>query len=637
MAKADRRLAVDYLEDTVPDGVKVPARVREYAEEMAGFVESLTDDFVQAGGVLQRIRDNYVYHSIPPEQWARFDRMFKGGDETVFGTAAKFTKHRSHPDLTIRKLRDLGFAPLDDLASIVYARAAAHNRAMADMATIRSLQRHKWSGEDGPLETTLARFRDDEILLPRSVNETLKRVQDARDAFPRTQAARVAASANAKWKTWALLTTGYDIRNQIGDMILIAQAGHNPFTAIGRGLEALAGRNLYTLRGVRGRGEFTHPEINRMSAMLGASRTGQLYREVRADLGEASRVNVPGRFGSSASAPVRAGQAVRRGRENLIRAGLLSGLVKSEGPLLAAERANRALFDYGDVGRITQTLRTSPLGAPFVSWLVKNIPAQTRHIFARPRNPILLGLLMQKLQEESGDPTGLILSDFMRKQGPVPIPGVGFVTGGAPWGDVNRFGPIVRRRGREFGVDVLGNLAPVPQIALTLGGRTFSGGEVPARVPKTGGDEILHQVPFLGPLILGPRGDYTEATGEAGERTSVPAVSGLGAYITRPLNPALSTYGRIAGDEGRGRSAGDPSTIRDIFTGLRVVPFDSKRDFQVAINRRVSEKIRLERQYRSHARALRRAGVPFTREDLPEYRDLVRVNLELRELRRRKP
>jgi hypothetical protein len=627
LSKSERQQAVRVIEGTLKPGEKVAPHVRRYAERMSRFVEDLTDQFLQAGGNLRRIEEGYVFHLLSPEDWAKL-----GKDPSlqrrrlVFARDPSFAKQRARPDMTIEDLKALGYNPVDDLAEIVYARAAAHNRAVADMELVRSLQARKWNTDDlVPLE---ARFADREVLVPRDVAETLLNVEEARRfMFGGRHLARTSRTVkrfNAFTKQMMLLTTGYDVRNQIGDMILQLQAGHNPISSLARGVRTMR-RSAKA-----GRGGYSYAEVANLAESLGVARKGMLGREVKAHLPDEPRgkVGVRGRPAGPAARAMGTGQAIRMARENVNRYGLFANLLPREGPVLAARRVNQALYNYGDVGRAVQVARTYPI-VPFGTWLAKNIPAQVRHALERPRNPLMLQAGMNLLAEQAGGGTGIELPDYVRRGMPIQIPGFGWISGSfLPQADILRIMPGGEGGGQEWARDWFANLHPYLQfaVAAATGADPRTGDKLRSRVRAGGAERLGQMFPFLGPLAFGDPREVVRAYDKEGKPVAVPATTGLGRFLSRFLNPAAVTYGQFATPGPTGSVAEQALAV---FGGMRRYRFNDPAQIRAAIGARIARYLDLEEEAKRHAQDYALAG----RKTLPpELREMDRLMQEIQAL-----
>lgn len=446
----ERVMATHYLEGTIP-AKDVPAHVKQYADELDMEMRALFAEARNAGIPVTALNARYVYHVIKNDDELEtlknvFGRIQPSGDAHL-GYTPSFTQKREW--LTVKDAQDAGLKMEDDLGKIVAMRAAAHYRAMSDKALSEALSK-KFGMATGGKEVEGPWFLADNRRMPDDVWETIKRAQEKRERIFATPAVRAMRRWNSTWKKMALLYVGYDIRNQMGDMFLLAQQGRNPFAGFAE-LRRTVARSRDDLDSF-----LTHQEMADLAQNLGITGRG-------ITAGDYYRMDNPGAgFATSKVARAdRAIQKVRQSRENMNRRGAMAGQMK-HGPLYAADESNRVLFDYKDVGRAVDMMRTSGV-SPFITWTAKNAPRQLGALARHPKSIYIPAMVNRNAEEEDPRFSWAGISSRVREQMPqvipswMPVIGGGSVAWGNPQSDLRRFDPsrgwdaISRDLGGDFG------------------------------------------------------------------------------------------------------------------------------------------------------------------------------------------
>lgn len=566
--EAELILASHYLEGTAKGFV--PQKVRDYADKMANFTERNLDEFLQAGGKVKRfgtkleggLDRQYVLHLLPREEWDDFAISTLATRQMLYGKKPGFTQRREV--LTIEDLKNAGFHPVERLDELTFARAMAHHRAMAEMELMRSVARR--FGRRVENDTDIpdnwqripSQFVDSDIAVPKDVAQTLRNIIAARLALPGNKVSKKAQEYNQKWKEWALLTAGHDIRNQIGDSALMFQNTLNPVApllALSYGVKTLTGKGR-----IGGKSNLTSVEAKRLAETGGMRDTGLLGGDVLTDVaaveaqgkGAVKLGNPLKRPTKTALAGVRAGRTYREGAN---KAGIFTReLRKGEGAVHATRVAKETIYDYADVGKAVNWARRSPVGAPFATWTAKNLPAQIRLAAGRPGQLSAALTAIESLRKQTGGFPRFLMPDWFRERVPVPIPGYGNVNVDLPISSLNLIptGPL--GGGGSFTDTVrawqsqLGPLMQAP-IAAT-GNDPLTGAKFRGQKPANRLEQFLQQFPVTAFFLGGP--DRVMARDAQGQKASVPAArDDFLSWIFRQFTPGLATAGRIAGSEGR--------------------------------------------------------------------------------------
>lgn len=641
--KADERKAAShFLEGTVPAS-KLSPEARKWAQEIAERQERMLDEFIQAGGDVRRLREQYVYHAYKPGEWESVLSVLNRLEWDKYAQVPGFAKRRAFP--TIQMAKDAGLDPIEDLAELFAMRASAHHRALAELELARSTAARygKKIGDIPPGEAKkwvplheYAGQVGKEWYVPMDVAMTLKNAAEVpKRLVGRNFMTRGSRRFNRSWKQMALLTSGYHIRNQISDMILVAQAGHEPFSALYRGLRLMgkpARRGQQRLaKGIgRGRSGYTRAEQTELSDIMGVSGHGMIGADIGADAG---------RVVSAVRRLPRGYQTFSAGRENVMRRGMFSGLVDRQGPVMAARTTKRNIYDYGDVGRAVDFLRKHP-GAPFITWPVKNIPRQMMHAAQRPRSFAAMDAINRHLWEQGGMPSGLPVPDWQRERLPTVVGGQ-WTAFDNPAADLTMVPGFSRdRKFQDRAQDLVSFLSPVLQapFAAGMGVNPTTGAPFRDRAPGTDADLVFSRLPGIGQLM---GRDITMTRDNSGQRVPADSVRGLASWALQGFFPPagqLSRYGALSGLTNRQAPAVDRGPWADraggtVF-GVRRSDPRNRRAIENAITEREFSLRDLTTEMNTKVKARREAGLPARKQDTPEYWEIKRVEEEIRELKR---
>lgn len=664
MTKADLSKLGHWLETGEFDA-ELSQEAKDFAMKLQGLVERATDKYIQAGGDIKRLDNSYVFHMIRPKEWNRLEELSVEPKNYVFGNDPKFARPRFNPKATLRQLKDEGFNVEENLVLITYMRLLAHNRAMGDLALSRAVSHEfgeklfrpgliridkdeleiknlhqqvqaaeKWMGvvQEDPIRGAFQ--LDKGLYFPEDVVKTLLKLQYIRQENARG-AYKLMRRINSWWKHWALFTTGYDIRNQFGDMILGSQAGLPPFRAVIHGLIALkasdkvarsgpefvsdVARKLTGQKAARRLGP-TQAQIRHEAETLGVSQRSALTQETEAHLG--------GRVTGS-SKPVNTGgwarfklgaRRVRQARENVNRLGSYRYLTvsKKTNPYLASRRVNEAYFDYGNVGSAVQRARVSPGGLPFITWLAKNIPAQVKRLPSRT-NVELIALNKQLSEQASssdlGKPSLANQADYLAQKMAIPVPGLNrFAYFGLPQSDLNRLLPVGDKGvGRTIANQWRSDLAPGPSILLSWATDTnpLTGDPTRSRVPASSADLMVRE-------ILGQMPEAVTRTDEQGNPIGISATGGMQKLITDTLFPPFGTISRIGKYDAPGQSRTklgpftiDPWAAVSSFGGIGSKPIAEITQTRSALLAGLHDKSDKLSAITTHMRDLEAKGIPL--------------------------
>lgn len=225
----------------------------------------------------------------------------------------------------------------------------------------------------------------------------------------------------SRWKSLALLTPGYHLRNVFDDTSRAMLVGgarnpksfHEAMRIMSRAWSQddllSAGNRQLAANGDRvlkfGDWEGTVDEFIRLADTLGVTRGGMVGVELspRGITGKVADTRMQRLFGRGPGRGVVTQQMQRVGqaREDITRMGLfIERLKKGDDFFQAAKTTQKTLFDYGDVSVLVERARS--FWAPFLTYTSKVIP-QTINLFARrPGVPIGLSRLQQASNEAAG-------------------------------------------------------------------------------------------------------------------------------------------------------------------------------------------------------------------------------------------
>jgi hypothetical protein len=642
--KADERKAAShFLEGAVPAS-KLSPEARKWAQEVSERQERMLDEFIQAGGDVRRLREQYVYHAYKPDEWESVLSVLNRLEWDKYAQVPGFAKKRAFP--TIQMAKDAGLDPIEDLAELFALRASAHHRALAELELTRSTAARygKKIGDIPPGEAKkwvplheYAGQVGKEWYVPMDVAVTLKNAAEVpKRLVGKNFMTRGSRRFNRSWKQMALLTSGYHIRNQMSDMILVAQAGHEPFSALYRGLRLMGkparkGEQRLTKGVGRGRSGYTRAEQTELSDMLGVSGHGLVGADIGADAG---------RVVSAARRLPRGYQAFSAGRENVMRRGMFSGLVDRQGPVMAARTTRRNLYDYGDVGRAVDALRKHPI-APFLTWPVKNIPRQMMHAAQRPRSFVAIDALNRNLWEQGGMPSALPVPDWARERLPTSIAGQWFGFDN-PAADLTMIPGLSSDLGGQRRAQMLTSFFSPPvqaPFAAAMGVNPSTGIPFADQVPATDADLLVSQIPVIGGLM---GRDVTMTRDEQGREVPTDSVSGFASWLLQGMLPPagqLSRYGVLERATDRVVPKPDRGSWYDqagaSLFGIRRADPRRRRLIESAVTAREFQMRDLTTEMNKKVGARKKARSPNARkQDTREYWEIRRIEEEIRELKR---
>jgi hypothetical protein len=292
---------------------------------------------------------------------------------------------------------------------------------------------------------------------------------------------------------------------------------------------------------------------------------------------------------------------------------------KKVNPYTAARRTNETFFDYGDVGRAVQHLRTHPLGIPFVTWLAKNIPAQVKRLPSRA-NVELMAANRQLSQEASspdlGPPSFANQADYVAQRLGLPIPGINrFAYSGLPQADLNRLTPppVSNQTGNSL-IDLprsvmkqwSSDLSPISQIITTMltNASPLTGDPLMDRVPASGPDMFIRQ-------LLGQNPEFVRRQDEQGNDVHIPATGGVQKLISDTLFPPFGNLSRVAKYDAPGNARAsvgpfkfDPWQLLSAFGGVTTRPIADKMQTRTALIGGLFDKTDAQNKLLSHLKDL---------------------------------
>lgn len=641
-----------------------PQNVKDFAREVTEYVDRLTDDYIQAGGSLRRLRKNYVYHAYRPNELDEIERRGSALAAMIdkYGDDPKFAKQRGMP--TLAEAKDAGLDPIEDLAEIAILRATAHHRSIADMGLINIIRRKygqkaasltdegvvkvgdEYRSAPGSRWSQLSKYTDLEsdkdVFVPTDVAQTLSNVDKARGRIS-SMPLKGLRDINRHYKFMALLSSGYHIRNFISDAIRDMQTGGNPFGSIRRGFQ-MAGR-----RGRHAPG--AHGEARRMSDMMGATGSGHVAAElVDEPISRGRKLASRGMGGArqAGGKELTGHSRLRRAtvgnyrkfstaRENLLRAGRFAERERKVGPVMARRHVAKTFYDYGDVGSIIDVMRRYPI-APFVTWPVKNIPGQVRSLAANPKQAIAMSAAYRNAQAEFDLPDPWMLPEWFRARAPIATPW-GYMGFDNPAADLSTVVPGQGRSGQEVAQGLAGQLGPLTQLPfVATGNNPVTGIPFRDQQPATPMDMLALQA--LGPIgerIFEP--GYTTGEDADGNKIGVPSVKGMPQWALNALLPVGGIVGRTGALD---RAAGETEESNRSFLdrglstvgGVRIKDPFNVAELEAGIRRREYEKSRVKADLTKAKAGARDAGVEFDERKSKQYRRIKRIEEDIKTLTR---
>jgi len=306
---------------------------------------------------------------------------------------------------------------------------------------------------------------------------------------------------------------------------------------------------------------------------------------------------------------------------------------KKVDPYTASRKVNETFFDYGDVGRAVQHLRTHPLGIPFVTWLAKNIPAQVKR--APSKTNVELMALNRTLSEETqspdlGYPSLANQADYVAQRFALPIPGINrFAYSGLPQPDLNRLTPPAAGGGVVNPMNPLdlargvmkqwsSDLSPISQLLTTLltNANPLTGDQIQDRVPASGPDMLIRNA-------LGQNPEFVRRDDEQGNEVPLPATGGIQKLFSDTLFPPFGNLSRIGKYDapGSGRvSIGpikfDPWQLLSAMGGITTRPIADKQQTRTALISTMWDKNEAQKKLITHMKDLAAGGVKMT---MPQF------------------
>jgi hypothetical protein len=274
------------------------------------------------------------------------------------------------------------------------------------------------------------------------------------------------------------------------------------------------------------------------------------------------------------------GHRVRIGRENVQRGGSYATLLRrGQTPLEAARGTRAAHFDYSDPGTLVQRGRSTIFGAPFGTWVAKNIPRQLRLIAERPGQAVAYQRLQAGLAQQAGMPPIGILPGYDQTGQPMAIPGLGWLSYRNPPADINAF---MTPNAESLG-NIVQTVAPFPQAALeaaaSLAGKPFS-------IGKLGTVGANKTVTGLEAQVMGGLGLTSPGAtiGPAGTDIAAPTTSRAADVLYQLLSPAWATGASkpLAAVQGQSAQSVASALVQGI-TGARIDRFNSPQDWAWAV------------------------------------------------------
>ena len=248
-------------------------------------------------------------------------------------------------------------------------------------------------------------------------------------------------SVGSSWKSLALLSPGYHMRNLQSDLMTAWWAGaRNPHSFV-QAARLLRGKGTIKI----GDKVYTAAEITTLAESVGAIRIGQIGKEIKGEIAESGGVK---NLGKGRLRPSRPGQGklatgsgnIGNAREDLVRMGTFLERMKAGDDAMTAGRTVRDfLFDYGDVGKFVASARKFWL--PFITFTSKAVPMVGRVAVTRPGTLASLNKATHALNEASGSPDLSLLPAGQRSSFAIPLPGIARTIMGAPQGQPILFNP----------------------------------------------------------------------------------------------------------------------------------------------------------------------------------------------------
>lgn len=399
---------------------------------------------------------------------------------------------------------------------------------------------------------------------------------------------RFTQKLTGRWKSLALLSPGYHIRNIQGDAILAWWAGaRNPVSFVQSARLLKSGRGSLASITIRGK-TYTRDEFMRLARSQGAIGQGQAGAEIRG----AQEAAAGTRFARSGVRRVlpkslpgtgvaaRASQAVGQAREDAMRLGtFIERLKAGDDVITAGNKVHEYHFDYADISPFVRQARQ--FWAPFITFASKAAPLTVKQVARNPGFFSHYARATEAANQAAGDPNldQLRVGDRLSFGIPDPL-GVLHSALGAPrdqpllynpervlpFGTLNQLDPTQIQR--QLIAQYVSPFITTP-IEVATGHQFFKAGAAPKREFAPYPIEGLHRlgIPIPG---YGPKKDPLTGQPMPGYSSSAARVLGL-----------LPQFGQASG-----LGAIDENTARrralSFFAGLPVQPYDRARALALA-------------------------------------------------------
>lgn len=555
-----------------PDAYKLPKSLTGLAAQATKLLDGWHTAEVGAG-IDKNVVENYVTHlAATPKDRVKYQQLMRSANPGQ----PFFTKERSLPNLDAWAAA--GLKPETNIARLLEVRGHASVDARVQHGFDNAVAEH--FGKTGDLTGAHQYWQDFPAnhlagtTVPPDIAESVRRVHEqitpnvSDTGLESTK--RFIQRTTSSWKSLALLSPGYHLRNLQSDLMAAYWAGaRNPLSFIQAG-KALRGHGSVVLHGKT----LTSDQLVAVAEHFGVIRTGQAGKEIKQGVAqfESGRptVAIPG-HGRVATLSRNIGQ----GREDMTRLGLFIERLKAGDTFDEAAKATHDfLFDYGDVSRFVKSARQFWL--PFLTYPAKAVPMVAKTFAKRPGIPATLGKLQQQTNLAAGvDPS--LLPVGQRASFALPgIPDSVKKAIGAPSGQpllynpesVLPYGTLNQLNPKEIQKYVLGGmLSPFVRapVELTTGHSFYAGRQFAKRVKAPAAISAAHAagLPVAG---FGPKQDFYTKKMVAGYSPKLDT-------ILRTFPAFSQTAGVIPGG---GTESSRLSRVRYL-SGLALSPYDKAK------------------------------------------------------------
>ena len=409
---------------------------------------------------------------------------------------------------------------------------------------------------------------------PRIVQRTEQRLGPSFN--DRHSAGRFWDKANSKWKTIAMATPGFHIRNVIGDSVQSLTAGTSirDFATSAKGLRAahkVAKDERSTISGALSAKTIKNGS---KTVKIGKEKVPirQLYDEAvksgAVDSGYAVREidQLGGKSGKTGAV-----QQLGRSRENLARfATYVNGRRRGLDPADAANLSNKHHFDYGD---LTKAERGARRAVPFYTFAARNARLQASKLAKEPgrisRVPKALEEAARAQGYESYDEFVSSLPKTDQEGVPIPMGKKGAKNAKAgfvqlPQQDLRRLNPDVKSQGRDIGM-MISPVAKTPA-ELLANHSLFYGDKIsdPSRRPFSPAPSWLKNAPDSVKKKLGVA-YYTDK-----RRGKILGWKPTADYIARSLGPQASAAVDLTIPAKNNRGLDKTGRLTSMFGGVKL-------------------------------------------------------------------